>query len=192
MMRIVPLCVAALSVLASPALAHPVAGVGSSFDAGLVHPFSGADHLIAITLVGTWSALEGGSARAVWPLTFLIAMLGGFAAASTGLQMGFVEAAISLSVVALGAFVAFEFRMPVMLGAAAVGLFAFFHGHAHGTEAVSMLVPYLIGFTTATAVLLLIGMAIGGWGASTARRSLLRAAGVCAGLVGLLLLGGVA
>ncbi|MET4115477.1 urease accessory protein [Bradyrhizobium sp. JR1.5] len=191
-MRILPFCVVALSVLASPAFAHPIPDAASSFDAGLVHPFSGADHLIAITLVGTWSALVGGSARAVWPLTFLIAMLGGFAAASAGLQMGFVEAAISLSVVALGAFVAFEFRMPVMLGAAAVGLFAFFHGHAHGTEAASMLVPYLIGFTTATAALLLTGMVIGFWGAHAARRSLLRAAGVCAGLVGLLLLGGVA
>jgi urease accessory protein len=192
MMRIVPFCVAALSVLASPAFAHPVTSVGSSFDAGLVHPFSGADHLIAITLVGAWSALVGGSARAVWPLTFLIAMLGGFAAASAGLQMGFVEAAISLSVVALGAFVAFEFRMPVMLGAAAVGLFAFFQGHAHGTEAASMLVPYVIGLTTATAALLLTGMVIGFWGGSAARKSLLRAAGVCAGLAGLLLLGGVA
>lgn len=191
-MRIVPLCVAMLSVLAAPAFAHPVLGAGSSFDAGLVHPFSGADHLIAITLVGTWSALVGGSARAVWPLTFLIAMVGGFAAASAGLEMGFVEAAISLSVVALGAFVAFEFRMPVMLGAAAVGLFAFFHGHAHGTEAISMLVPYVIGFTMATAALLLMGMMVGYWGRSATRSGLLRAAGVCAGLVGLLVLGGVA
>lgn len=191
-MRIIPICVAALSLLASPVFAHPIPGAGSSFDAGLVHPFSGADHLVAITLVGTWSALVGGSARAVWPLTFLIAMLGGFGAASAGLELGFVEAAISLSVVALGAFVAFEFRMPVMLGAAAVGLFAFFHGHAHGTEAASMLVPYVIGFTTATAALLLTGMVIGLWGGHAARRSLLRAAGVCAGLVGLLLLGGVA
>ncbi|WP_161495884.1 HupE/UreJ family protein [Bradyrhizobium japonicum] len=181
-----------MSLLAAPAFAHPIPGAGSSFDAGLVHPFSGADHLIAITLVGTWSALVGGSARAVWPLTFLIAMLGGFAAASAGLQMGFVEAAISLSVVALGAFVAFEFRIPVMLGAAAVGLFAFFHGHAHGTDAAAMLVPYVIGFTTATAALLLTGMVIGFSGGNAARRSLLRAAGVCAGLVGLLLLGGVA
>ena len=167
-MRIVPFCVAVLGVLASPAFARPVLGTGSSFDAGLVHPFSGADHLIAITLVGTWSALVGGSARAVWPLTFLIAMLGGFAAASAGLQMGFVEAAISLSVVALGAFVAFEFRMPVVLGAAAVGLFAFFHGHAHGTEAASMLVPYVIGFTMATVALLLVGMVAGHWGRSAA------------------------
>lgn len=191
-MRIVLLCVAVLSVLASPAFAHPVPGIGHSFDAGLVHPFSGVDHLIAITLVGTWSALVGGSARAVWPLTFLIAMLGGFAAASVGLQMGFAEAAISLSVAALGAFVAFEFRVPVMLGAAAVGLFAFFHGHAHGTEAASMLVPYAVGFTAATAALLFIGLVAGHWGRSAARRGLLRAAGVCAGLAGLLLLGGVA
>jgi urease accessory protein len=192
MMRIIPIYVAALSLLASPAFAHPIPGAGGSFEAGLVHPFSGADHLIAITLVGTWSALVGGSARAVWPLTFLIAMLGGFAAASAGLQMGLVEAAIGLSVVALGAFVAFEFRMPVMLGAAAAGLFAFFHGHAHGTEAASMLVPYVVGFTTATAALLLTGMVIGSWGGQAARGNFLRAVGVCAGLVGLLLLGGVA
>jgi urease accessory protein len=178
-MRFAPFCVAMLSVLASPAFAHPVPGTGSSFEAGLVHPFSGADHLIAITLVGTWSALVAGSARTVWPLTFLIAMLGGFAAASAGFQMGFVEVAISFSVVMLGAFVASEFRMPVMLGAAAVGLFAFFHGHAHGTETASLLVPYVIGFTTATAALLLTGMVIGFWGGKAARRSLLRAGYCC-------------
>ncbi|MCS3899961.1 urease accessory protein [Bradyrhizobium japonicum USDA 38] len=60
MMRIVPFgAAAALSLLVSPVFAHPVPGAGSSFDAGLVHPFSGADHLIAVTLVGTWSALVG-------------------------------------------------------------------------------------------------------------------------------------
>jgi urease accessory protein len=154
MMRIIPIFITLSSVLAAPVFAHPVAIAGNPFDAGLAHPFGGADHLIAITLVGMWSTLAGGSAKAAWPLTFLVAMLGGFAAASAGLQMSFVEAAISLSVVVLGAFLAFELRMPVMPGAAAVGLFAFFHGHAHGTEAASMLLPYVAGFTTATVALL--------------------------------------
>ncbi|WLB53284.1 HupE/UreJ family protein [Bradyrhizobium japonicum] len=74
MMRIIPICVAALSLLAAPVFAHPVPGAGSSFDAGLFHPFSGADHLIALTLVGTWSALVGGSAGLVGLL-----LLGGVA-----------------------------------------------------------------------------------------------------------------
>lgn len=73
-MRIIPICVAALSLLASPAFAHPIPGAGSSFDAGLVHPFSGADHLIAITLEGTWRALVGGCAGLVG-----LSLLGGVA-----------------------------------------------------------------------------------------------------------------
>jgi urease accessory protein len=79
-------------------------------------------------------------------------MLAGFAAATLGLRMPFVEPAIWSSVIVLGLFVALAAKAPVWLGATIVGLFAFFHGHAHGTEATAAtLIPYAAGFTVATA-----------------------------------------
>src|SRR5262245_44553174 len=146
-MRLILISVALFAALALPAFAHITAGSTDSFSAGVAHPFGGADHLIAITLVGLWSVLAGGRALVACPVSFVAVMLAGFAAASAGLQLNFVDAAICLSVVLLGAFIAFEVRIPVMVGVSVVGLFAFFHGHAHGAEAaVAKLVPYATGF----------------------------------------------
>src|SRR5262249_5641286 len=148
-MRLFLIGVALFGTLALPAYAHPAVGSTDSFGAGVAHPFGGADHLIAIILVGVWSVLAGVRALVTWPISFVAAMLIGFAAASTGLQLDFVEAAICLSVVMLGAFIAFEVRVSVVIGASVVALFAFFHGHAHGIETAAKLVPYAAGFTLA-------------------------------------------
>ena len=191
-MRLLPFCLVLSSLLVTPAFAHAVGASTSSFTAGVSHPFSGADHLIAITAAGLWSGLAGRAAIIAWTATFVAAMLAGFAAASAGLQVSFVEAATSLSVILLGAFIAFELAMSVVPGAAMIGLFAFFHGHAHGIEATSMLLPYVAGFTTATITLLVAGMAVAVWARSSAERAAIRAAGGCAALVGLLLLGAAA
>jgi urease accessory protein len=192
-MRLILIGVALFAAMAVPAFAHITAGSTDSFGAGVAHPFGGADHLIAITLVGLWSVLAGGRALVVWPVSFVAAMLAGFAAASAGLQLDFVEVAICLSVVLLGAFIAFEIRVPAKIGASVIGQFAFFHGFAHGSEAtVANLVPYAEGFTLATVALLAAGM----WGGLFARRfaagALMRTTGACAALIGLSLLGGLA
>ena len=189
-MRLFPFLTALFCVLATPAFAH-LAGSTGSFAAGFAHPFGGADHLAAIMLAGLWSVLAGGTATIAWPVTFVAAMLGGFAAASAGLQIGSVEEIVGLSVILLGAFTAFELRLPVMPGTAVIGLFAFFHGHAHGMEAMPMLVPYAAGFTMATIVLLAVGMVAAVWAKGSAGRLLVRAAGGSAALAGVLLLRGV-
>jgi urease accessory protein len=190
-MRLVLIIIAMSEALIFPACAHTGVGPVNSFSSGVAHPLNGADHLIGMTMVGLWSVLTGGRAVAVWPTVFIAAMLGGFAAASSGLQIAFVEQAICLSVVLLGSFVAFEVRAQVALGAATIGLFAFFHGHAHGTEAATQeLIPYAAGFILGTAALLAVAITAGFFARSLAGRLLLRAAGGCATLVGLSLLGG--
>ncbi|GLR90851.1 HupE/UreJ family protein [Bradyrhizobium iriomotense] len=192
-MRLIFIGMVLFGALTAPALAHTAVGPTDSFGAGFAHPFGGADHLIAITLVGLWSVLAGGRAIIAWPVTFGAAMLGGFAAASAGLQISFVEAAICLSVVLLGAFIALEVRVSVMPGISAIGILAFFHGHAHGTEAAAAkLVPYAAGFTLATAVLLFVGMGTGFCAGSLPGTVVVRTAGGCAALIGLSLLGGLA
>ena len=191
-MRLLPFCLVLSGILATPAFAHIGPASTSSFAAGVAHPFSGANHLVAITCAGLWSGLVGRTAIVAWPVTFVTAMLGGFAGANAGLQPGIVEAATSLSVMLLGAFVAFELTMPVVLGAVVLGLFAFFHGYAHGTEATSVLPPYVTGFTMATVALLAAGIAVAAWTRSVVQRAAVRVAGGCAAVAGLVLLGGLA
>jgi urease accessory protein len=91
----------------------------------------------------------------------------------------------------LGMLVGLGVRAPVALGAAIVALFAFFHGHAHGTEAAAAnLIPYAAGFVLGTATLHAVGITAGFCVRSLASGLLLRVAGGCAAVVGLSLLGG--
>ena len=191
-MRLLPFCLVLSGILATPAFAHTGPASTGSFAAGVAHPFSGADHLVAMTCAGLWSGLVGRTAIIAWPVTFVTAMLGGFAAANAGLQPGLVEVSTSLSVMLLGAFVAFDLTMPAVLGAAVLGLFAFFHGYAHGTEASPALLPYVTGFTMATVALLAAGIAVAAWTKSVVQRVAIRVAGGCAAVAGLFLLGGLA
>jgi urease accessory protein len=190
-MRLVVIGIALSEALIFPAYAHTGVGPVNSFSAGVAHPLNGADHLIAMTMVGIWSMFTGGRAVAVWPATFVAAMLGGFAAASSGFQIAFVEQVICLSAVLLGVLVALGVRAPVALGAVIVGLFAFFHGHAHGTEATAAkLIPYAAGFVLGTAALHAVGIGAVFCVRTLVGGLLLRAAGGCAAVVGLSLLGG--
>jgi urease accessory protein len=161
----------------------------NSLMAGLAHPLGGADHVLAMVAIGLWSAFTGGRALWAWPLAFVTTVLAGFAAALLGLQIPLVEPAIASSIVVLGLLVALAVRMRVWSGALIAGLFALFHGHAHGTEAVAAgvgLLDYAAGFVLATAALHGVGLGAGVLIARSAGAFLLRATG------GLVAVGGVA
>src|SRR5260221_5676654 len=102
-MRLILICCMALTgAIASPALAHTGVGQPNSFACGIAHPLNGADHILAMVAVGLWGVVAGGRAILLWPVTFVSTMLAGFAAATLGLQIPFVEAAVWSSVVVLG------------------------------------------------------------------------------------------
>ena len=172
--------------LVSPALAHTGVVQINSFASGFAHPLSGTDHIRAMIAVGLWAALAAGRAIWIWPMTFVAAMLAGFVVASSGVPMPFVEPAISSSVVILGVFVALAVKAPLWLGAASAGLFAFFHGHAHGAESTAAsLIPYAVGFALATAVLHAAGIGLGLFAQGSIGKVALRAMGGLAVLTGL-------
>jgi urease accessory protein len=168
----------------------------SDFIAGFAHPLIGADHVLAMVAIGLWGVVAGGRALWVWPVAFVAMILVGFATGALGLQVPFVEPAIGSSIVVLGLLVAFSVRVPVWWGAVIAGLFAFFHGHAHGTEAVSGavdLIAYAGGFSLATAALHVVGLGAGLLLArSSSGESLLRATGELVAVSGLALIAGIA
>ncbi len=181
-----------LAWTAMPAMAHLDPAEHGSFAAGFTHPLFGLDHVLAMVTVGLWAALLGG--RAVWivPVAFVIAMAVGFAFAIAGLPVPLVEPVILASVVAFGLLVAIAAPIPIGLSATIVGLFAFFHGHAHGSElGMATAISYGAGFVVATAILHACGIALGLSVRSMFVRqgsdAIIRAAGAAVALSGLAL-----
>jgi urease accessory protein len=180
--------VAAFTALAFPTTAMAHIGVGSteSFAAGFGHPYSGLDHITVMVAVGLWAALKGGRALWIWPCAFVGVMLVGGALGMTHVPVPFVEPGILASVVALGLLVALAVDLPVWLGAAIIGLFAIFHGHAHGSEVAENVggAEYMIGFALATASLHAIGLGVALALSSVRMRAVVRLAGVACVLIG--------
>jgi urease accessory protein len=139
----------------APAFAHTGTGIASGF----VHPFLGLDHLLAMLAVGAWGAMLGN--RALWavPGAFVGATALGAATAMMGVTLPFVEAAIFVSVLVLGAFLLARVRMPVWAGMAVAGLFALAHGQAHGAEVPLVTNAWIhgFGFVMATALIHALG-----------------------------------
>jgi len=167
----------------------------TNFVAGFAHPLGGADHILAMVAIGLWGVIAGGRALWVWPLAFVATVLVGFAAATLGFQVPLVEPAIATSIVVLGLLIAFAVRAQVGLGAVIAGMFAFFHGHAHGTEALTSGVEpiaYASGFLLATAALHAIGLGAGFLIARSSGQHALRATGGLVAASGLALSAGIA
>jgi urease accessory protein len=146
----------------SAAFAHPGHDV-SGFAAGLMHPFSGMDHLLAMVAVGLWAAQGGG--RKIWllPATFMTMLAVGAGIATQWQSLPLVEAGIATSVLSLGLLVMLSLQFPVALSVGVTALFGLFHGYAHGLELPQSAAPaeYALGFLAATASLHLGGIAAG-------------------------------
>jgi len=104
----------------------------------------------------------------------------------------FVEPGILASVVALGLLVALAVDLPVSAGVAILGLFALFHGHAHGTEVPENAggLEYVAGFAVDTVLLHAVGIAAG-MSLGMRFRGLARVAGAACAAIGVGLAFGV-
>jgi urease accessory protein len=185
-----------IALLPTVALAHTGVGDTVGFSHGFIHPLTGIDHVLAMMMVGVFAWQLGG--RALWlvPITFVLVMAIGGVLGVTGIGVPFIEIGIALSVIVLGASVAFRVKAPMAIAMAVVGLFAIFHGHAHGSEmpenAAGM--TYGLGFMIATALLHLGGIGLGfliGRIGDKRGPVFVRAAGAAAAVAGLAILGGL-
>ena len=178
MKKLIPL---ALCLIALPAAAHPGHAEASGLLAGLAHPFTGLDHLLALLGVGLWSRQQWQQQRRgmLVPAAFLLMMaLGALVRVDVPIELG-----IAASVVLIGALLASALRVPTAAAIGLAGLFALLHGQAHGRELAGM--ASMAGFLASSAVLLMAGRAIDSKTAS-------RIAGAAIGAAGLYLLAATA
>lgn len=194
--KLTPLAAAALLLTAGPAFAHVGVGPADTFSHGFLHPLGGMDHILAMVAVGLFAANLGGAALWLVPSAFVGAMIFGGALGYYGWPLPMVEEGIGLSVVVMGLAIAFGVKLPTIAAMALVGLFAVFHGHAHGTEGVGLgisFLPYAAGFVLATALLHVAGI-ISGLGldrlGNTPSMILKGAAGALGAMAGVSLLAG--
>lgn len=154
--------IAAVALLAAtPALAHTGHEHAAGLAYGFMHPIGGLDHVLAMVAVGVFAYVLGG--RALWlvPAAFVAMMVGGFMLGLAQMGLPFMELGIALSSVVIGGAAALGRPIPAAAAMALVGVFAVFHGNAHGAEmpASAQGLTYALGFVAATAMLHAVGIA---------------------------------
>ena len=143
-----------------PTLAFAHAGHSDSgLLAGLMHSFTGLDHLLAIVGVGLWGASRGASLGQALrlPLLFIAMMLLGALSARAGLQLLALGPLLAVSLLGIGLALLLRRRGPALLAGGLCASAGFLHGAAHGQELQGT--GALVGMLVATAV----GHGLGLW-----------------------------
>jgi urease accessory protein len=158
---------------------HVEGGQAAGFLTGLQHPWSGLDHILAMIAVGLWGAQLDSPAIWLLPIAFPMMMAMGAMMGLLGIPVPGVEIGIAFSAIVLGAMILAEVRPKLAVAIAMVGIFAIFHGHAHGTElpAGQSGLLYSMGFVIARGCLHGVGIALGLVNGLPAGRLALRGAG---------------
>lgn len=182
-----------LMSLALSANAHSGEEGANGFLAGVLHPLTGIDHLLAMVAVGIWGATLGRPLIWVLPVAFPMLMVLGGILGITGVPIPYIETGIALSVIVLGLAIAMAWNAPIPVAVAIVAAFGVFHGHAHGAELPKSASPaaYVAGFVLCTGALHLAGVGFGEIKRLTKGATVLRAAGGLIALAGLWILAGM-
>ena len=155
---------AVLWLQTSVAIAHVGQGdIAGGFVAGVKHPLLGLDHVVAMVAVGIWGSQLGQPAIWILPVTFPMVMSVGGILGGLGVPIPGIEIGIALSAIVLGCMIALAARPPLWVAAVLVGIFAIFHGYAHGAEVPDSAnaIAFAAGFVIATGSLHAFGISIG-------------------------------
>ncbi|MDO8459176.1 MAG: HupE/UreJ family protein [Burkholderiaceae bacterium] len=180
----------AAQAIITPAMAH--IGVYNhenlGFLTGFMHPIGGMDHMAAMICVGLWSALtarRAGSELLWGPVGFASMLLLGALMGLQGIAIPAVEPMIAASLLVTGLLVVTRLHVPGFVAALIVGVFAVFHGLAHGYELAGSpsAIQTLAGMLAATVLLHIAGLAMG-WGLRHANVWVSRIAGAAVAVFG--------
>jgi urease accessory protein len=149
----------------------------ASFEQGFLHPITGVDHLIAMIAVGLLSGVLGGRAVVTVPALFVAFLLIGGVFGFYAFELVGVELWILGSLLLLGLVLVRTATPSRALMVAAVAVFGFAHGNAHGLELplASSAAGYAAGFAIASCVchasgiLMAIGASRTPWGRAPIR-----------------------
>lgn len=147
--------------MASTAFAHVGVNEPSGWLHGLTHPLFGLDHLLAMVAVGLWSVYLSRQMMWVGPIGFVSMMSLGFVLGLVSPPWLGLESGIALSVLILGAMIAFRTQLSMGSALAIIGLSGLLHGFAHGVETEGLAVFYALGMILTTALLHASGVVLG-------------------------------
>ncbi|MGW8247773.1 MAG: HupE/UreJ family protein [Acidiferrobacterales bacterium] len=186
---LIALTTLALLGISPAAFAHPGHLTGSGFATGLLHPFTGLDHLLAMLAVGLWATQRGGRYLFVIPASFMAMMAVGAVAGTAGITLPLVEPGILGSLLVFGLLIAFDARLPLAAGMVVIGGFALFHGYAHAVEMSThaSLAVFGSGMLLGSLALHLLGIGAGRMGKKQIHETALRLSGGLIALVGMAL-----
>jgi urease accessory protein len=165
------LAIASFILSIQPAMAHHAmdgktpTNFAQGFLSGLAHPVIGVDHLAFVVAIGLLAAVTTQGIMLI--PAFLLAAACGTGVHLLSLDLPAPEILISLSVIALGALLVWNQKLPISI---LLGLAAFaglFHGYAYGeaiigAEATSTM-AYLLGFTAIQLIIALLAKTAGEW-----------------------------
>ena len=167
-------------LITTTAHAHPGSAWHEGFSSGVLHPLVSWDHAIVMVAVGLWGSTLGIRSMVALPLVFMTLMTAGIVAASSGFSLPAENAGTAASALVLGTAVALGVRAPLTVSMPLGGLFAFFHGHAHGENLLTAAHPaaWALGLLAATLALHALGVVVGRAASSPAARVVVRSAGL--------------
>ncbi len=146
----------------SMAVAHPFHGEG--IIGGILHPLMGIDHVMGLLGIGIWAAKNSSKRhRILVPMAFLSGLIVGGAMGIENMAPHFLESTLIATLVATGVLFVLSVRLPIYGQLLVAAFFALWHGLAHGAEIPSMAEPwaFIVGFTIASAMLLVVGVVLG-------------------------------
>lgn len=143
-------------------MAHEGDSTGG-FVSGITHPVFGPDHVLAMVAVGLWGAQLGSPAVWLLPVAFPLVMASGGFLGLIGIPIPGVEIGIAASAITLGMMVVLRAKPNVYVALFLAGVFAVFHGHAHGVELPEgeSGILYSLGFVLGTGLLHGCGICLG-------------------------------
>lgn len=176
-----------------PAAAHVADAASGGWTAGLIHPLSGLDHVLAMSAIGAWAAQIGRRSAWLLPLSFIAALAVGATAGMLGVALPGVEFGVAGSAAALGLLIALAIRPEITAGILSTVLFASFHGLVHGAELPAAASPlfYTAGFLVASAAIVAFGLLTGFALRHSLKGMFLRVGGASAAVAGIVLLVGL-
>ncbi len=160
------------ALVAVPAAAHPDPGGIAALSAGLLHPLTGPDHLLAMLGIGLWGRQQQSHGLA---LVFLAGMVtSAFAAGGAALPAA-GELSLAGGVALIGTLVAVGSQTAKWAAYALVAVLGLLHGQAHAAEVPT--IAGAAGFLISSGALLIAGRLL-------ATTQLQRKAGMAIGLSG--------